>query len=484
MNKHIETLRDYQNETIKKVYASLRTNRKVMLQLPTGSGKSHIAAAIIEHALQNNKRVGFLVDRIILGDQITDRLVKAGLPVSVVQSSHPMFNPSKPIQVCSVQTLAARGRRYWAEVDFFIFDEAHMKYAVVQEIMEKWDGLKWLGLSATPFTRGLGLIWDDLVVGITTKELIEQGFLCEYEAFGPDTPDLTNVRRSGGDYSATDLEGRMNEITGSIVKHYMDRGVGKKALAFTPTVAYSQYLADEFKQHGIAADYVSHHDTDLQRDQKMRAFRKGEIQVMCNCDVLTKGFDQGDIEYGILARPTRSLSLHIQMIGRFLRTSEGKEKALIMDHAGNIERMGFPDDDLPTELDMGEPNTNSDAPDPDEPTPRTCPQCYSMVPPATPQCPACGHIARARAEVEVKSGILTRLENKNIEPMQLKQDTYSQLIEAARMYSYSRGWVAHSYREIFGVWARGMKDIPKPISPEIEGWLKHKRIRFANRRDQ
>ena len=482
MNQHIKTLRGYQNDALVQTYASLRSNRKVMLQLPTGAGKSHIAAALMEHGLQNGKRIAFLVDRIVLGDQISDRLFEAGLPISIMQANHPMYNPNKPIQICSIQTLARRDRRYWPEVDIFIFDEAHMKYAIVQEIMSKWDLITWVGSSATPFTRGLGLIWEDLVVGVTTKSLIEQGYLCDYKAFGPNTPDLTNVRRSGGDYSAVDLEGRMNEITGDIVKHYMDRGIGKKALAFTPTVAYSQYLADEFRKNGIDADHVSAHDTDEQRKDKMQRYKTGEIQVMCNCEVLTRGFDMGDIEYGILARPTRSLSLHIQMIGRFLRTHPDKEYALIMDHAGNIERLGFPDDDLPTTLDMGEAGeAGNDAPDPEEPQPWTCPKCYSMVPPRTPQCQTCGHMARQRAEVEVKSGILKRLENDNIQPMQLKQETYSMLVTAAKDKGYSRGWISHSYKEIFGCWPRGMESTPAPINTEVAGWLKHKQIRYANR---
>jgi DNA repair protein RadD len=483
MNQHMTTLRDYQNSALKQTYASMRLHRKTILQLPTGSGKSHIAAALMEHALQNNKRVAFLVDRIVLGDQITDRLFEAGLPISVMQAQHPMYNPNKPIQICSIQTLARRDRRYWPEVDLFIFDEAHMKYAIVQEIMDKWDLIPWLGLTATPFTRGLGLIWENLVVGITTKELIEQGFLCDYEAFGPDTPNLVGVRRSGGDYSAPDLETRMNSITGNIVKHYLETGNDRKGLAFTPTVAYSQYLAEEFKKNGVDADYVSHHDTPEQRHDKMTRYRSGDIRMMCNCDVLTKGFDMGDIEYGILARPTRSLALHIQMIGRFLRTHDNKPIATIMDHAGNIERLGFPDDDLPTTLDMGEPGENSDTRDePEERQPRTCPQCYSIVPPATPQCPVCGHMARRQPEVEVKSGILKKLENPNITAGQMKQDVYGQLLTIAKTYSYSRGWVSHKYKEIFKVWPRGMNETPTEPTQDILGWVKSQNIRYAKRR--
>lgn len=482
MNKHLKSLRGYQASAIRSTYNSMRNHRTTMLQLPTGSGKSHIAAAIMEHGLANNKRMAFLVDRIVLSDQIFDRLFEAGLPISVMQGDHPMYNPSKPIQIASIQTLSRRGRRHWPEVDMFIQDEAHIKHSVVGEIMGQWDAIPWLGLSATPFTRGLGLLWKNLVVGVTTKDLIEQGYLSEYEAFGPNTPDLTNVRRANGDYSATDLEVRMNAITGDIVKHYLERGVGKKGLAFTPTVAYSQHLAEEFRQNGVDADHVSAHDTDAQRDRKMKAYRNGEIEMMCNCEVLTRGFDQGDIEYGILARPTRSLSLHIQMIGRFLRTASGKEKALIMDHAGNIERLGFPDDDLPRHLDMGEPGVNSDTRDIEEPQPRTCPKCFALVPPRTPQCPVCGHIARPRPEVEVKSGILKKLENPNIEPAQLKQSVYSQLVYIANEYGYARGWVAHKYNAIFKVWPRQMVDRPIEPTPEILSWVKSQNIRHAKRR--
>jgi DNA repair protein RadD len=484
MNQHMKTLRGYQNDSLKDTYASLRSNRKVMLQLPTGSGKSHIAAALMEHALQHDRKVAFLVDRIVLGDQIIDRLFKAGLPISVQQGNHPMYNPSKPIQICSIQTLARRDRRHWPKVNLIMQDEAHCKYAIVEKMMSTWNNVPWVGLSATPFTRGLGLLWEDLVVGITTKELIEQGFLADYEAYGPNTPNLVGVRRSNGDYSAPDLEERMNEITGDIVKHYMDRGVGKKALAFTPTVAYSQYLADEFKKNGINADHVSYHDTDEQRTDKMQRYRTGEIEVMCNCDVLTKGFDMGDIEYGILARPTRSLSLHIQMIGRFLRTFDGKDIATIMDHAGNIERLGFPDDDLPTTLDMGVPGENGDAPDPEEPQPWNCPMCHALVPPRTPQCQVCGHIARRQPEVEVKSGILKRLENRNVEPAQMKQDVYSQLAYIQKDKGYSRGWIAHKYKAIFNVWPRGMHNRPTEPTTEILGWVTSQNIRHAKRRDQ
>ena len=487
MNKHISTLRPYQDQAVKNVYASMREHRKTLLQLPTGAGKSHIAAAIMEHALQNDRRVNFLVDRIVLGDQMIDRLWEAGLPISVMQGSHPMYNPKQPIQIISLQTLARRDVGRWPPCNLWIQDEAHAQYEIVRRAMEQWSLIPWLGLSATPWTRGLGLTWDNLVVGTTVKDLIGMGFLSEYDAYGPDTPNLVGIRRSNGDYSAVDLEGRMNEITGSIVKHYLDRGrkadgTMMKGLAFTPTVAYSAHLADEFKQNGIEAAYVSHHDTEEGRARKMEAYRAGEIQMMCNCEVLTKGFDMGDIEYGILGRPTRSLSLHIQMIGRFLRTHPDKEQALIMDHAGNIERLGFPDDDLPDRLDMNEPGVNSDAPDPEEPEPWNCPKCSHLNPPRTPECSVCGHIRRRPTEVEVKSGILKKLDNPNISEREQKQDVYSQLLWFCDKYGYKVGWAANKYRTIFGVWPRKLTMQRQEPTPEIAGWVRNQNIRYAKRK--
>jgi superfamily II DNA or RNA helicase len=441
----------------------------------------------MEHALAKGRRMAFLVDRIVLGDQMIDRLWEAGLPISVMQGSHPMFNPQQPIQIVSIQTLARRGPDQWPTVDVFCQDECHAQYEAVRRVMDKWSLIPWIGLTATPWTRGLGLTWDNLIQGPSVGDLIGMGYLSDYDAYGPDTPNLVGVRRSSGDYNTVDLEGRMNEISGSIVKHYLDRGrrddgTMMKGLAFVPTVSYAAHVTDEFKQNGIDAEYVSYHDTDEQRSRKMEAYRNGDIEMMSCVDILTKGFDMGDIEYGVLARPTRSVSLHVQMMGRFLRTHPDKEIALIMDHAGNIARMGFPDSDYPTTLDMNEPGQNSDAPDPEEPGPWNCPRCTHLNPPRTPECSVCGHIRKRPVEVEVKKGILTRLENPNISEREQRQDVYSQLVDIAHHRNYSKGWVAHKYRAIFDVWPRRMEFSRKPASEELQGWVTSQNIRYAKRR--
>ena len=225
---------------------------------------------------------------------------------------------------------------------------------------------------------------DDLVVATTTKELIQQGYLSDYIAYGPNTPDLTGVRQHGGDFNANastilnvssqsiSLEGLT--LTDDIVSHYRAYADGKKAIAFTPTVAYAKSLAHEFQMAGYDADYVCGFDNEERRDSVMSAYRENRLKILCNCEVLTKGYDSPDTEVGIMARPTRSLSLHIQMLGRILRTHPSKDKALFLDHAGNIERLGFPDDPLPTTLDMGERGVNPDTRQRDEPQPWNCPE--------------------------------------------------------------------------------------------------------------
>ena len=477
-------LRDYQSGAIGKVYASLRQHRSCILQMPTGSGKTHVAMEIIKHGLKHGKRIAFCVDRITLLDQTVDKFIEHGIQIGIVQGNHPMANPAAPVQIVSLQTLARRGKKHWPEVDLFIIDECHVNYAIIRELIDTWDGLKYIGLSATPFTRGLGLVWHDLVVATTTAELIERGYLCNYDAFAPSQPDLTGIRRSGADFSAPDLEERMNVLTGDIVAHYIEAcgdGPHLKGLYFTPTVAYAQSLALEFMGRGVIADHVSGHDTDERRLQVMQAYAKGEIQVLTNCEVLTKGFDQPDIMIGGLARPTRSLSLHIQMCGRFLRTHEDKDKVIILDHAGNIERLGFPDDPLPTTLDMDEPNVNPDTRDRDEPQPWHCPKCYSLVPARTHICPTCGHAASRPAGVTVEAGVLKKIERSDVSQ---KQATLAMLNCIRHDKKYKPGWVKAQYKELFGCWPGRQLDhdmVLNPI-PELKEWVEKKRRNFlANR---
>jgi superfamily II DNA or RNA helicase len=475
-------LRPYQNQAIRDTYAALHEHNRVMLQLPTAAGKTHIAMAIIKHGLRHGKRIAFCVDRLTLLDQTLDAFIANGIPVGVVQGGHPMYSPERPVQVVSLQTLQRRDRKYWPPVDLFIFDEAHTHYDVMSRVMDTWSLLKYIGLSATPFTTGLGRHWDKLVVGATTEQLMNDGYLSSYVAYGPSAPDLTGVRSSQGDYVSSELDERMTVITGDIIKHYKEHAHDKKTIVFTPTVRYAEFISEEFRQAGFTADYVCGRDSDERRQEALTNFANGKTQILASCEVLIKGYDQPDIECGIVARPTRSLSLHIQMLGRLLRIAPGKDRALILDHAGNIERLGFPDDPLPTTLCTKERGTSTrDRREKDEPEPWNCSQCHFLVPPDKHICPQCGHQPKRPTNVEVVEGKLQKLVGKR--SMVEKQAVYSQLLHIARERGYADGWVAHKYRTMFGVWPRKMLYIPDEPTPELLSWITSQNIRYANRRE-
>jgi superfamily II DNA or RNA helicase len=351
--------------------------QSVILQLPTGAGKTHCAIAIIKHGLEHGRRINFCADRLTLIDQTFEKFMEHGIRCGVVQADHPARDPARPVQIISLQTL--KRRRQWPDADLWIVDEAHDQHQVTYEAMVR--GAKFIGLTATPFTTGLGLHWNRLVVGVTTAELIEAGYLSPYKAYGPSAPDMKGVGTTAGDYTKSEMEPRVREIIGSVVNHYMEHGEGRKALCFAVNVAHAKDLAGQFQAAGLEADYVEGRDTPDRRHEVLGKFRRGDLDVVVNCEVLTKGFDLPDIGCLILARPTRSLSLHIQMIGRGLRAAPGKDYCLILDHAGNIERLGFPDDDLPRELCMKEKGVSSaDKREKKDPMPWNCPDCTHLNP--------------------------------------------------------------------------------------------------------
>ena len=471
------SLREYQTEAIRQSYAALRQVNTALLQMPTGAGKTHVAMEIIKHGLKKNKRITFICDRISLIDQTFNKFMENGIRAGVIQGDHPAYNISLPVQVASIQTLA---RREWSDADLFIVDEAHDQYEALYKQMKKWDARKWLGLSATPFTRGLGLKWQKLITTVTTRELIDQGHLSPFIAYGHTQPDLSKVRTRMGDFAINDMEAPVRSIVGSVVQHYQSMGEGRKTLGFAVNVAHAQELAAQFSASGIRANYVEGRDSPERRREVLDAFRGNGLDVLFNCEVMTKGMDIPDIGCLILARPTKSLSLHIQMCGRGLRVADGKENCLILDHAGNIERLGFPDDPLPTEMcDREKGVCEKDKKPKDEPLPWNCPQCHHLVPIKTRACPCCGYMAKPIADVTEETGVLKRLKSAGRAD---KQEIYSQLLCMAEDRGYAKGWVSHKYKAIFGVFPRKVSDTIAVPSPELRKWITSQNIRYANRR--
>ena len=473
-------LREYQKEAVAKTFAAMQRESAVVLQMATGGGKTHVASDIIERGLKRGRRVCFIVDRITLVNQTVKRFWEQGIRVGVIQGDHPDYDPSQPVQVCSVQTLRRRPKHLWPKSDLYIVDECHDQYQVVRDIMEMRPFAKYLGLSATPWSTGMARTWKELVVGATTSQLIDLGYLSPYKAYGPDSPNMGGARIYGGDWALEEAAERMEPLTGDIVTHYKTFASNKKAVVFCVNVAHAKKMAREFVRQGVSADYVSGKDSPERRQEVLGNFDSGDIKVLCNCDVLTKGYDSPDIEVGILARPTRSLSVHIQMCGRVIRKHPDIKEKLILDHAGNIARLGFPDDPLPEAMCDKEKGVSLvDRRRKDAPEPWRCVGCNHMNPPDERVCQQCGGKNEAAVSLpDSVDGVLTALSRENRAD---KQTVYAMLNYIRTKKGYQRGWADHSYKDLFGVWPNNKinKNMTVRPSREMNKWVDE---RLSNRR--
>lgn len=314
-------------------------------------------------------------------------------------------------------------------------------------VVDAYPNAKLLPVTATPCRldgKGLGVgvggFADDMVMGPTMRELIDGGFLSPYRIFAPPNAlDLTGVRTRMGDYAKDQLADAVDKpsITGNSVEHYLRLARGKRAVAFCVSVAHAQHVAHEFNSSGVKAEFLDGTIDSLERDRIIKRFESGETLILSSCDIVSEGFDLPSIEVAILLRPTQSLSLHIQQVGRALRTSPGKSEALIFDHVGAVMRHGLPDEDRAWTLE-GVKKKKRKAEDDDEEDVKVkcCPDCFSIHEPQ-PVCPNCGHVYEIKArKIEHIEGELKEIEQAQIEKMrrdrmlqQGKAQTVNELVQ-------------------------------------------------------
>lgn len=478
----MKKLRNYQEHSITELGNALRAGiRAVCLMAPTGSGKTAIATEIIKRARAKGKRVMFVCDRVDLIDQTSEEFDAAGIEHGVIQADHWRVRPHVPVQVCSIQTLARRRNKPF--VDLVIVDEAHTMYKSQIEMIKTWDNVPFIGLTATPFTKGMGKVYERVIVVETTQSLIDQGYLCPFIAYGPPPPDLTGVKTTAGDYNQKQLGSKVNQktILGDVVRTWLSRGEDRPTICFAVDIAHSKAIVDEFRAHGVNAAHIDAYTPDEERKALIREFKAGKVKILSSVDVLTKGFNHPEASCLIMARPTKSLIVHIQQIGRVLRAIEGKKDAIILDHGGNMERHGFPTDPLPTVLCNGE-KKESKKQERKEPLPKACKKCDYVKPAGVHACPQCGFAPEKQTEVVAEDVKLERIERLNSEE---KAKWYSMLLYHARLKGWKDGWAAHAYKDKFGVWPAKKTGL-HPIEPddEVAGYIKHLMIKKAKSKKQ
>jgi superfamily II DNA or RNA helicase len=484
-------LRPYQQKAIDDLRAEIAQGHKVVLAAPTGAGKTRIASEVFALAREKGSRVAFVVPFLSLIDQTFKAFVKAGLPeedISIVQSSHPLCNYAKPIQICSADTLVRRPKL--PPVDMVIFDEVHRRSKLYKRWMAECSDYRFIGLSATPWSTGMAEEWDRLIIVSTTRELIKEGFLSDYKYYAPFSPDLSGVKIVAGDYHEGQLSSAMNkvEITADIVKTWVDKGERRPTLCFCVDRAHARAVQVQFEQVGIAAGYVDALTPPDERVEMIEQLRVGRLQVICNIGTLTTGVDAPFVSCIILARPTKSEMLFLQIIGRGLRTHADKKECLVLDHSNTGLSLGLPctihyNELKSGKIELGKKKTKRE--EKLQPTPKKCPKCSFVKPVGVHTCPECGFAPVAQSDVGVKEGFLAVLErNKQrvAEHYNQRQVWYSGLLYIAAERGYKEGWAAYNYKQKFGTWPDNLSkrlDVP---TQEVRSFIKSRQIAFAKAR--
>ena len=486
-------LRPYQAEAIRGLRIGLAEGyQRQMLYGPTGMGKTALAVGLVKGARLKGKRVAFLCNRIQLVEQAFAAFRKYGIDCGVIQGQNSR-REYENVLVCSIQTVAKRGL---PDVDFIIIDEAHGVAGSkdYRGIIEAFAGKPVIGLSATPFAKGLGKHYDKLngplfermVVASTIQELIGEGYLVDCDIYAPSEPDMTGfkqVRNKFGEMDFSDMDvGQASdkpELIGDIVSHWFKHAKGTPTVVFASNIAHSKHIVEQFLAAGVKAEHIDCYDDTDERRAALKRFESGETMVISNSALLAEGWDAPFCQTLILARPTRSLIRYIQMAGRVLRPAEGKTRALILDHSGTVKNLGFPTDDLPLELDDGKPKKQSSSKK-KEKLPTACAKCSFMK--TSHKCPACGFAPERQNDVHTADGELVKQERgakKSKATQAEKQQFYSELLGYQAMKGYSDGRISNISREKFGVWPNAMQKVACEPSQETKRYIQSRNIAYA-----
>jgi len=464
-------LRPYQSASIDKVEQLVGEGvRAPLIVAPTGAGKTVIAADIIRR--NAGKHILFLAPRRELIHQTCKKLDEVGVRYGVILAGDGRTDKYAHVQVASADTLISRAlRRQKLKLpafDIILIDEAHVGLTDTrQRLLDLWPGATIIGLTATPCRsdgKALGRVYDEIVEVTTVAELVEQGFLCPARYFSVSEPDLKRVRTTAGDFNQHDLDEVMNQskLVGNIVEHWLRHAADRRTVVFATSIAHSAALAEEFVSHGVTAEHVDANSPQNVREAIFRRFSSGETQVLTNCTLASIGFDLPDLNCVVFARPTKSLGLYIQMLGRGLRPAPGKRDCLVLDHAGNVHRHGFATDprywtlhgkyaeDL--EKKAREKKKREDAGE----VAITCKQCKCVFDGGR-VCPACGWSAPPKQKpIDTREGSLVEMTRGMLKASEMTHEQkmlfFLELSGYAQMKGWKSGWAAHQYKERFGVW--------------------------------
>jgi superfamily II DNA or RNA helicase len=442
----------YQERAIADIRRAFESGSKApILVLPTGAGKTVAFALIAESAARRLRRVLILVHRIELVDQVVATLEQVNIIPDVIAANYARHRVNRTVTVASVQTLVRRLADY-AEPTLIIVDECH--HATIggtwDAIFRAYPNAKKLGVTASPIRldgRGLAHHFDTMIIGPSTQELIDMGFLAPPRVFAPPTVDTSGLHTRAGEFRIEEANALMDvpAIHGDALSHYRKHADGKRALVFCTSVEHAAHVAEHFRKGGYQAASLNG-GTDRQvRRMVVDEFKRGVLQILASCDLFSEGFDCPGAEVGIMLRPTQSLGLFLQQAGRILRPAPGKDKAIILDHVGNCIRHGLPNEPrdwkLTTDVIRKKKSVAQN---------RVCTSCWCANPPGTKVCIDCGapFPVEHRDPLEEREGELEEVTAEMMEKKRARMQVgmakaLAQLKNIERIRHYRPGWAEH-----------------------------------------
>lgn len=479
------------HNALRKGYAA--GHLRQVLMAPTGSGKTYIGLRLAHEALQKGRRALFICDRTTLIDQTSKIADMYGLSAhGVMQADHWRTDSSMPFQIASVQTLA---QRTWPAADIVIIDECHTQYLTWTKRIESL-GCAVIGLSATPFSRGLGILFTNLVNAAPMAQLVSEDYLVKMRVFSCVKADMTGAKTRGGEWTDEAAEERGMAIVGDVVREWWKHAEGRKTICFGATVKHCEEIARQFSEAGVMASVFSYRTPDGERESLLNEYHKPDsmLKVLISVEALAKGFDVPDVSCVIDCRPLRkSLSTAIQMWGRGLRISPdtGKTDCILLDHSGNIIRFREDFEEIYhvglDALDAGEKldKTIRKDEDDEDSEDRACPACGEM--PFFRHCMHCGFQVQTQALVEHEAGTAVEITIAGRKAATDNVDLWRQCIA----YCSGRGnpdtvrqRAAHGYKSIVGEWPLWeWSSLEKaPVTKAVANKFKANQIAYAKGR--
>ena len=455
-------LRPYQAQAV----ADLRSlymqgTRRICIVSPTGSGKTVIAGHLIRSSIEKGLRVLYVAHRWELIDQPRKLLEACGLRVGLIKAGQ-TTDPAAPVQIASIQTLI---RREFPPADLLIVDECHRAVAGSYKRLARYPVQ--LGLTATPWRldgKGLGSLYESMVEVAKPSQLIADGWILEPRQYAPSQPETP--RGGGADYTLPACARVMDrpELVGDVVEHWKRLAVGRPTVCFASGVKHSMHLMMRLADAGARTTHIDGKTPAGIRARALDGLARGEIDVVCNVDLITEGYDLPTLGCAILARPTMSLTKYLQMTGRIVRphatTNGPKPRPIILDHAGCSHRFGHSSDDRTWSLDGREDRrARSGA--------RVCSYCFCVCPAGSVKCQECGEKfpveERPRKTKKERDGVLVEVRRakraaasarnkvrRGRDTIEQKRAAYLQLKMTAQHLGRKPGWAWHVYRGRYG----------------------------------